>query len=218
MAKCIRCERGGLFKKLLPLSNYDAYICADCFKELGYDPKNDMPLLYRYDEIKEGRAAAEARRAAKAAAHYEFNVHWDDEKTEDILEKFQREWTDREDRYEGMTKKDIRESCVPGEKIFKYPPLDVDLELKRGEIDGKTAVLVYLIDGAKNPLIGYAPKTKAKKILQLLDEHQVYMSAELSGGDYRELVCFSDGEAVCDSNIPKPLKIQVRLDWSSEIE
>ena len=218
MAKCIRCKRGGLFRKMLPLSNHDSWICVACYQDLGFDPKDDLSLLYRYNEIAGGKAAMNALRAAKAAAHYIFNVHSEDDNIYDTLERYQRKWTDREDRYEGLTKRDILETCAPGEKIFKYPPLDVDVELKEDEVDGKVAVLVYLVDGDRCPLIGHAPKTKAKRILQLLSEHDVVVSAELSGGDYRELVCFSDGEAVCDSNVPKPLKVQVRLDWSSEIE
>lgn len=220
MSKCIRCGRGGLLRRMLPLSNNDARICEACYRELGFDPKDGLSMIYSYDEIKNGREAYLQRRVARAAARYEFNVHWDDERTEAVLERYQRDWTDREDRYEGLTKKGLREDGSPGEKVFKYPPLDVDVELRQDVIDGKAAVLVYLIDGKKDPLIGHAPKTKARKILQLLDEHSesVRISAELSGGDFWELVVFHDGEAVCESNMPKPLKVQVTLDWSSEIE
>ena len=220
MAKCIKCGRGiGLFRKAVILNDDDS-ICEACYRELGFDPATDFSRGMRYEDIKAGRAAYVERRNAKLNAHYDFNVHWDDERTEKILERYQKEWTDREDRYEGMTKKELRESGSPGEKVFRYPPLDVDVELRASEIDGKPAVLVSLIDGRKNPLIGYAPKTKAKKILQLIDEHSesVRISAELSGGDFWDLVVFHDGEAVCESNIPKPLKVQVRLDWSSEIK
>ena len=217
MAKCKKCGRGiGIFNAGVKLSG-DVPICNSCLKSLGFDPKSDNPAYLRYEDIKDGRAAYDQKRAARAAACYEFNVHWDDEKIERILEKYQREYTSPEDRYDGMTKQDIKEMGMPGEKFFKYPPLDVYVELKEDKIDGKAAILVYLLDGDETKLIGYAPKTKAKKILQILSEHDVQMSAELSGGDYRELVIFNDGEAVCNSNIPKPLKVQVRLDWSSEI-
>ena len=220
MAKCKKCGRGiGLFRKAVLLNDNDS-ICEACYRELGFDPKTDFSQGLRFCEIKDGKSAYIERRNARMSAHYDFNVHWDDERTDKILERYQKDWTDREDRYEGMTKREFKECGGPGDKVFKYPPLDVDVELSRGEIDGKAAVLVSLIDGGKNPLIGYAPKTKAKKILQLIDEHNesIRISAELSGGDFWELVVFHDGEAVCESNIPKPLKVQVRLDWSSEIK
>lgn len=217
MAKCIRCGKSLLFGRI---KMRDADICKNCIDDLGFSGKIDnyTASCYKWDDVKNGIQAYWDRQNAKSAAKYVFNVHWDDDRTDDILERYQKNWIAREDQYDGMSKKEIKESCVPGEKIFKYPPLDVDVELKEGEIDGNQAVLVYLLDGEKDPLIGYAPKTKAKKILQLLSEHNPNVSAELSGGDYRELVVFSDGEAVCNSNIPKPLKVQVCLDWSSDIE
>lgn len=215
--KCAKCGRRiGLFNPGVSLSGSDS-ICFSCFRDLGFDPKSDSAMYLCYSDISEGRSVYELKRNARAAAHYVFNVHWSDEKTNKILEKYQKDWTDPDDRYDGMSKRDIMEACAPGDKVFKFPPLDIDVELSEGIVDSKPAVLVRLIDGKNNPLIGCAPKTKARKIIQLLSEHDVRISAELSGGDYRELVVFGDGEAVCDSNIPKPLRVQIELDWSSEI-
>ena len=217
MAKCIRCGRGGLLRQMLLLYGNESKICTDCYKALGFHPKDDLSLLYRYEDIKDGREVYEERRFARLQAHYDFNVHLTEEGYE-IAEKYQRLWTDREDRYEGMTKREIKENGVPGEKYFKYPPMDVGLDLVPVEVDGRPMIEVYLLtDKKKDPLIGYAPKTKVKKILQLIDEHDIRMRAELSGGEFRELVVFSDGEAVCDG-IPTETKIQVRLDWSHEIK
>lgn len=216
MAKCKKCGRSLLIGGVRLA---DAVICKSCLEDLGFANRisSSTASLYKWDDVKDGIRAYWDRQNAKAAAHYEFNVQWEDPVVEEFLERYQRAWTDREDQYEGMTKKEVRETCLPGEKIFKYPPLDVDVELKPAEIDGKPAVLVYLVDVKDLILLGRAPKTKAKKIIKLLEDPSIRISAELSGGDFWELVCFSDGgEAVCESNVPKPLKVQIRLEWDPE--
>lgn len=216
MAKCKRCGRSLM---LGGIRLADAVICKACLDELGFSDRisRTTASIYKWDDVKDGIKAYYDRLNAKNAAQYMFNVQWEDPAVEDVLEKYQKSWTDREDRYEGMTKKDVRETCVPGEKVFKYPPLDVDVELRPDQIDSKPAILVYLIDGKDPRLIGHAPKTKAKKIIELLRDPNLRISAELSGGDFWEVVCFPDGgEAVCESNIPKPLKVQVHLEWDPE--
>lgn len=66
MAKCVRCGRGGmgLMHPALKLKD-KSWICTKCYKDLGFDPKDDMTLsrlLYTYDDIKDGRQAMYEKR------------------------------------------------------------------------------------------------------------------------------------------------------------
>ena len=213
--KCERCGKSTMLRGKISLA--DAVICKSCFLDLGFS-NDDMihSPFYKYAEIKNGRAAYQDLQNARANANYVFLVHFVDG-AYDVLEKYQKNWTDPEDRYEGMSNKDIKESGAYNEKIYQYPPLDVDLELQELERDGKPAVGFNLIDGKKNPFIGYAPKTKAKKILQLIEEHpQIRMAAELSGGHYKKLEFWNDHDYV-NADWSDDIKVRVTLDWSSEL-
>lgn len=213
--KCERCGKSILLRGKVSLA--DAVICRSCFNELGFASSDLLyASLYKYDDIKDGKAAYQEKSDARANAHYEFLVHFTDD-AYDILEKYQKEWTDPDDRYEGMTNKDIKASGDYDTKIYQYPPLDVDLELFETEIDSKAAVGFNLIDGKRNPFIGYAPKTKAKKILRLIEEHPgIRMSAELSGGHYKKLEFWNDHDYV-NSDWSDDIKVRVTLNWSNEI-
>lgn len=66
MAKCIRCGRGGMgvLHSAIKLKG-GVRICFRCYKELGFDPLQDLSLahlLYSWDDIKDGREEMDARR------------------------------------------------------------------------------------------------------------------------------------------------------------
>lgn len=116
---------------------------------------------------------------------YEFIAKSQDEKTDKALVKYQKYWTDPEDKYDGMTLKEFKSDGDPGDKIYEYPLLDVDVKLEAflGE-DGSTEIRVFILDGDSEIFVGTAAKTKAKKILRILQERNPSISGELYGGKY----------------------------------
>lgn len=65
MAKCIKC--GGSFLTRGRIKLADADICFKCFDALGFDHKTGVYTgkLYKWDQIKDGREAMQAREYAK---------------------------------------------------------------------------------------------------------------------------------------------------------
>ena len=68
MAKCIKC--GGSFLTRGRIRLADADICFKCFDELGFDHKTGIYTgkTYRWDDIKDGFQAMQARHYAEIAA------------------------------------------------------------------------------------------------------------------------------------------------------
>ena len=66
MAKCVRCDRGGLGLLHSAIRLKDGnFICFKCFKELGYEPKDYIttaPYMLSWNDIKDGRDAAGRKR------------------------------------------------------------------------------------------------------------------------------------------------------------
>lgn len=116
---------------------------------------------------------------------YDFIVKCGNEKSEKALIEYQKFWTDDEDKYNGMKLKEFKEDGSPGEKVYQFPPLDVDVKLEAflGE-DGSTEIRAYIVDGTDEIYVGTAAKTKAKKILKILQENKPEISGELYGGKY----------------------------------
>ena len=116
---------------------------------------------------------------------YDFIIKAQDEKTEKALIKYQKFWTDKEDKYDGMTMKEFKEDGDPGDKVYEYPPLDVDLRLEAfiGD-DGSTEIRGYILDGDGEIYVGTAAQTKAKKILRILQDETPSITGELYGGKY----------------------------------
>lgn len=117
---------------------------------------------------------------------YDFIIKSENEKTDKAIVKYQQFWTDPEDKYNGMKLMEFKRDGNPGDKIYQYPPLDVDVKLEAfiGE-DGTTEILGYILDGAENEIyVGKAAKTKAKKILRILQEQNPKITGELYGGKY----------------------------------
>ena len=116
---------------------------------------------------------------------YDFIIKSHDEKTDKDLVKYQKFWTDKEDKYDGMTLKEFKEDGDPGDKVYEYPPLDVDVKLEAfiGD-DGTTEIRGYILDGNGEIYVGTAAQTKAKKILRILQDESPSITGELYGGKY----------------------------------
>lgn len=143
-------------------------------------------------------------------AMYDFIVKSENEKTTKALEKYQKFWTDKEDQYDGMKLKEFKEDGDPGDKVYQYPPLDVDIKLEAflGE-DGSTEIRAYIENGSDEIYVGTAAKTKAKKILKLLQENNPKITGELYGGKYWKM----EDSGYVDDRWTETLTVRVYLQW-----
>ena len=141
---------------------------------------------------------------------YEFIIKCSDEKSENALEKYQKFWTDPEDKYNGLTMRELKESCLYGEKIYQYPPLDVSVKLSAflGD-DGSVTISGFVLDGEREILVGEAAKTKAKKILRILQDESPTITGELYGGNYWKM----KDSGYVDDRWSDERTIRVRLCW-----
>lgn len=201
MAKCMRCGASMIFAKKIKVEG--GVICTSCSKALGLNQSVTVPLTSKNDIQVHVDVAPEVKpRIAKK--EYFFLVH---DLDEEFIEKYRKSETDKEDLWEGMSFNDIRENCYEGDKIYKYPDLDLYLEFKEATLDDNPALEVYLDDH----MVGYVPKTKVKKTKKLLADDKVSWKAELYGGDYQYL----KGNYV-DEWFDK-VNIRVTFTWSEEI-
>lgn len=141
---------------------------------------------------------------------YDFIAKCDNEKSQKALESYQKFWTDTEDRYNGMRLLEFKEEGSPGDKVYQYPPLDVsaDIEAFVGD-DGSVEITVYILDGDKRIRVGTAAKTKAKKILRLLQENEPKITGELYGGKYWKI----EDSGYVDDRWTEILTVRVYLTW-----
>ena len=147
---------------------------------------------------------------------YDFIAHYSDPKCEKRLQKYQKFWTDPEDKYDGMTLREFKEEGYPGDKVWQYPPLDVDVDLKSNVAeDGSVTVSVYILEyneetGKDEEIYaGDAAKTKGKKILRLLQEHDPEITAELYGGKYWKM----EDSGYVDDRWDEALTVRVYFKW-----
>lgn len=143
--------------------------------------------------------------------HYDFIAKCHDEKSEKALEKYQKFWTDPEDKYDGMTLKEFKADGVPGDKIYQYPPLDVDVKLDAfiGIENDNVSINVFVLDNDKEILVGTAAKTKAKKILKILQEENPKITGELYGGKYWKM----EDSGYVNNDWSEELTVRVFLEW-----
>ena len=143
---------------------------------------------------------------------YDFIAKCIDEKSEKALVKYQKFWTDPEDKYEGMKLMEFKAEGVPGDKIYQYPPLDVDVKLDAfigvGD-DDSVSINVFILDGDDEIFVGPAAKTKAKKILRILQENKPKISGELYGGKYWKM----EDSGYVNADWSDPLTVRVYLKY-----
>lgn len=141
---------------------------------------------------------------------YEFIIKSENDDSDKQLEKYQKFWTDPEDKYNGMTMKELKESDLYGEKVYQYPPLDVSVKLSAflGD-DGSVIISGYILDGDSEIYVGKSAKTKAKKILKILQDESPTITGELYGGKYWKL----EDSGYVDDCWSEDLTIRVSLRW-----
>lgn len=142
--------------------------------------------------------------------HYEFIIKSEDEKTDRAIVRYQKFWTDPEDKYEGMTLMQFKEEGYPGDKIYQYPPLDVAVKLDAflGE-DGSVEISGFIDDGNKFIYVGKAAKTKAKKILRILQNEDPKITGSLYGGKYWKM----ESSGYVDNRWDEDLTVRVYFEW-----
>lgn len=142
---------------------------------------------------------------------YDFIVKSDSDESDKELDAYQKFWTDKEDRYEGYTLREFKANAYIGDKVYKYPPLDVTVRLEAfiAEEDGAVTITAYLLDGEKEIRIGTAAKTKAKKILRILQQNNPKISAELYGGNYWKM----EGSGYVEDAWDEVLTVRVYFEW-----
>lgn len=141
---------------------------------------------------------------------YEFIIKSENDESDKLLEKYQKFWTDTEDKHNGMTMRELKESDLYGEKIYLYPPLDVSVKLSAFLGEDKSVELSgYIFDGDCELYVGKAAKTKEKKILRILQDESPTISGELYGGSYWKL----EDSGYVDDRWNEPLTVRVSLRW-----
>lgn len=142
---------------------------------------------------------------------YDFIAKCDNEKSQKALEKYQKFWTDPEDKYNGMKLMEFKNEGVPGDKVYQYPPLDVDVRLEAflPEDGSDPNVTVYLLNGDEEIRVGTAAKTKAKKIIKLCSENNPKIAGELYGGKYWKM----EDSGYVDDRWTEDLTVRVYLEY-----
>ncbi len=142
---------------------------------------------------------------------YDFIAKCYNEESRKALEKYQKFWTDPEDKYEGMALKEFKEDGSPGDKIYQYPPLDVDVKLDAfiSIENDNVSINVFVLDNDKEILVGTAAKTKAKKILKILQEENPKITGELYGGKYWKM----EDSGYVNNDWSEELTVRVFLEW-----
>ena len=143
--------------------------------------------------------------------YYDFIIKSADETTDKALQKYQKFWTDPEDKYDGMKLMEFKEEGSPGDKVYQYPPLDVSVKLEAfiADEDGAVTISGFINDGDKDIYVGTAAKTKAKKILKLLQENNPKITGELYGGKYWKM----EDSGYVDDRWTETLTVRVYLEW-----
>ena len=141
---------------------------------------------------------------------YEFIIKSENDESDKLLEKYQKFWTDPEDKYNGMTMRELKESDLYGEKVYQYPPLYVSVKLSAflGD-DGSVIISGYILDGDSEIYVGKSAKTKTKKILKILQDESPTINGELYGGQYWKL----EDSGYVDNRWSDDLTIRVSLRW-----
>lgn len=141
---------------------------------------------------------------------YDFIIKSENDRTDKALAKYQKFWTDPENKHEGMKLMEFKAEGDPGDKNYLYPPLDVDVELKAVvNEEGVLEILGYIGDGSEEIYVGKAAKTKAKKIQRILEENDPAITGELYGGKVWKM----EASGYVDDRWEEDLTLRVYLEW-----
>lgn len=195
MAKCAICKKNiGLFGK--PIKLYDEVVCQDCWTRLGFSEddkekyKNKAAAFLARGKAECEAIIAESERKARAIREYTYPVvgviyeNEDGKPIQKLLKAFLSDQND--DKYDGMTNKDIKEECSYDEKIWEYPETDTDGELFITEYNGEPAIRVYA-ELPERTNIGWIPKDSVATVIDILEKHNCDITITVNGGNYKML-------------------------------
>lgn len=204
MAKCAICNKKiGLFGKSVKL--YDEVVCQDCWDRLGFNEEDKEKYKYKAAAfLARGKAECEAVIAEgerKANAYREYNyavvgaAYDNDDGTsrQKLLKSFLQEECD--EKYDGMTNKDIKEECDFDEKYWEYPETDTDGYLVITEFEGEPAIKVFA-DLEEKSQIGWIPKESVSDIIDMVKKHPCEVNITIYGGKYKMLDLDGDKEII----------------------
>lgn len=142
---------------------------------------------------------------------YDFIAKCDNEKSHKELEAYQKFWTEPEDKYNGMRLLEFKREGYPGDKVYKYPPLDVAIRLEAFIPDdgSNPSVKVFILTADDDIYVGTAAKTKAKKIIRICTEKAPKITGELYGGKYWKI----EDSGYVDDRWEEDLTVRVYLEY-----
>lgn len=186
--KCERCGKGiGIVRRGQALA--DGYICYQCLDELGFDKagRGAKRWTYTYDQIKNGKAALFSRPAVKKNLE-EYKAHGISYENEDghSIQKILSAYVKDEYEDDKLSNAEIKEELEYEDKVYVYPSMDIRVILEPTEFDGEPAVKIM---GETSPLtythIGWIPKRDAAHVIEIMNNHDYEVTAELVGGPYK---------------------------------
>lgn len=193
MAKCMKCGRGGMgvLHSAIRLKDKN-FVCVKCYKELGGNPLKDMtkaPTLYTWDDIKDGFDAMYSKKSGPTRSNLEeykaHGISYDNEDGHNI-QKLLSAFVKSEYEDDKLTASEVKEELEYDDRVYLYPTMDINVILEPTEFDGEPAVKVM---GEVSPTvyqhIGWIPKRDAAHVIEILNNYDYNVSAELVGGPYK---------------------------------
>ena len=225
MAKCAICNKGiGLFSK--PVKLYDETVCQDCWTRLGFNEqdkdkyKNKAAAFIARGKTECEAVIAKSERKANAIREYSYpvvGVSYENENgnpIQKLLKSFLSEQND--EKYDGMTNKDIKEDCSYDEKIWEYPETETDGDLLITEYNNEPAIKVY----AELPLkthIGWIPKESVASVSDILKKHPCDLTISVNGGNYKYLDYDDDKDVVVSEKGTYGARVTITYDADASV-
>ena len=203
--KCLRCGKGiGLVRRGQAIA--DGYVCYQCLDELGFD-KSERGITrwtYTFDQIKDGKNALFSKTKLKSNFE-EYNIRgisFDNDEGHNI-QKLLEEFVEEEYSDDKLSSAEIKEELEYEDRVYVYPTMDINVRLEPTTFDHEPAVKVL---GEISPLvfehIGWIPKRKAAHVIEIINNNDCQITAELVGGPYKyrdenDKVCSDSTEFGC---------------------
>jgi len=187
--KCKRCGKGvGLTRRGQAIA--DGYFFYKCLDELGFGKENRgvKRWTYTYDQIKNGKDALFAPRPAMKPNFEEYKVHGISYDNEDghSIQKILSTFVKEEYEEDKLSSAEIKEELEYDDRVYVYPTMDINVVLEPTEFDGEPAVKIM---GETSPLvyahIGWIPKRDAAHVIDIINNYDYAVTAELVGGPYK---------------------------------